>query len=122
MFFTWVTNKREREAEEESIKEREAVEDRRTMAKRKIEDRCAREQRATELDRAREAALQAHLDRITDLIGRGLPESELDAAKRSIARARTLTVLRQQPSHRRGYSAMTPTAWSGSPTEPAVAS
>jgi hypothetical protein len=72
-FFTWVTNRREREAEEL-----------RAIEQREIEDR-----------RAREQALQAYLDRRTDLIRGGLCDSKVGDADQSIARARTLTVLRQ---------------------------
>jgi uncharacterized protein YjbI with pentapeptide repeats len=79
-FFTWVTNKRERE----------------------IEDQRAQTEREIAADRTREAALQGYLDRMTDLIKDGLRESEPDDAARSIARARTLTVLRQLNGERRG--------------------
>lgn len=46
-------------------------------------------------DRIRENALQAYLDRMTELLlEKGLRESESDDEVRSVARARTLTVLR----------------------------
>jgi hypothetical protein len=112
-FFTWVTNTREREIEDQRIKERQALEQRRTEEQQKIEDRRieeqqriedrrVEEQRKAELDRSREAALQAYLDRMTDLIKDGLRESEPGTEERSIARARTLTVLRQLDGERKG--------------------
>ena len=66
--FTWVTNRRERAAEEKRIKEREGIEDRRAKEQQEIEDRRAKEQRAIDSERAREAALQTYLDQLTELI------------------------------------------------------
>jgi uncharacterized protein YjbI with pentapeptide repeats len=59
-----------------------------------------RRERATETDRSREAALQGYLDRMAELIKDGLQESEPDDAKRSLARAWTLTALRQLDGRR----------------------
>jgi uncharacterized protein YjbI with pentapeptide repeats len=78
--FTWVTNKRERDAE----------------------DQKAEREQAQQLDWAREVALQSYLDRMTELIGEGLGESQSSTATRSIARARTLTALRQMDGTRKG--------------------
>jgi uncharacterized protein YjbI with pentapeptide repeats len=78
--FTWVTNRRERKAE----------------------DRRVKEQREIEADRARETALQAYLDRMTEMIAEQLRASEPNDAERSIARARTLTMLRQLDGERKG--------------------
>jgi len=89
--FTWVTNRREQEAEE-----------RRARAERAAEDRQLQETRRIERERSREAALQAYLDRMTELIRDGLCASQPGDAKRSIARARTLTVLPQLDGKRRG--------------------
>ncbi len=61
-----------------------------------------RRQRDLEADRSREAALQTYLDRMTELIEKGLAESGPDDPRRSIARARTLTVLRQLDGERKG--------------------
>jgi uncharacterized protein YjbI with pentapeptide repeats len=69
-------------------------------------NRAARErENRIELDRSREAALQTYLDRMTELIKDGICESELDDARRSIAQARTLTVLRQMDGERKGLLA-----------------
>lgn len=80
--FTWITNRREREAE----------------------DRQAEREHQREQDRAREATLQAYLDRMTDLMlgEEGLKQSKEAAEQRTIARARTLTALRQLDGERKG--------------------
>jgi uncharacterized protein YjbI with pentapeptide repeats len=79
--FTWVQNKRQREAEQ----------------------RRATTDREIEADRFREAALQAYLDRISGmLLERGLRASAPGAEVRGVARARTLTVLRQLDAERKG--------------------
>jgi hypothetical protein len=79
-FFTWATNQREQEIEKRRVEERQKL----------------------ELDRSRETALQTYLDRMTDLIESGLPESTPGNWKQSIARASTLTVLRQLDGERKG--------------------
>jgi len=89
--FTWLTNKREREAEGNHVK-----------AAADAEEQRAKTDRGIALDRSRETALQTYLDRMTELIKEGLRESKEDDAKRSIARARTLTVLRQLDRERKG--------------------
>ena len=89
--FTWVSDRRQRKAEE-----------RRTETERQIEEKRAQDGRDIQSDRAREAALQTYLDRMTELIEKGLVESEPDDPKRSIARSRTLTVLRQLDGERKG--------------------
>jgi uncharacterized protein YjbI with pentapeptide repeats len=89
--FTWVTNKRARDAEEKRITERQGIEERRL-----------KEQRDIEQDRSREAALQTYLDRMTELLKEGLRTSEANDEKRHIARARTLTILRQLDGERKG--------------------
>jgi pentapeptide repeat protein len=54
-------------------------------------------------DRAREEALQRYLDTMQELIlDKGLRRSEKDAEIRSVARARTLTVLRSLDGNRKG--------------------
>jgi hypothetical protein len=62
---------------------------------RQAEERRIEEQQKVEEDRSREAALQTYLYRMTELIRDRLRESEPMDTKRSIARARTMTVLRQ---------------------------
>lgn len=58
--------------------------------------RAADERRAEiEQDRANEAALQKYLDSMMDLLKEGFNGPEVTDINRSIARARTLTVLRQ---------------------------
>jgi hypothetical protein len=89
-FFTWVTDKRTRDIEQQQSLERQ-----------RLEGRRIKEQRDAELDHARETALQTYLDRMTDLIGSGLLGSGPEDARRSIARARTLTVLRQLDGDRK---------------------
>ena len=66
------------------------------------EERRVEEQQKIEEDRSRDDALQKYLDTITDLLNDGLRESEQDDVKRIIARARTLTVLRQLDEERKG--------------------
>jgi uncharacterized protein YjbI with pentapeptide repeats len=54
-------------------------------------------------DRAREEALQRYFDRMSDLVlDKNLRESKQDDAKRAMARARTLTVLRSLDGNRKG--------------------
>ena len=79
--FTWLNDKRRQESEAQQ----------------------ARLQWETELDRSREDALQKYLDTMTDLLKDGLHESEPDDVKRSIARARTVTVLRQLDGRRKAW-------------------
>jgi uncharacterized protein YjbI with pentapeptide repeats len=78
--FTWLTDKRRQEAEE----------------------RRAQTEREIELDRSRDAAFQNYLDSMTELIKDKLRQSGPEDAKRSIARARTLTALRQLDGYRKG--------------------
>jgi hypothetical protein len=55
-----------------------------------------------ELDRQREATLQAYFDQMTELLEKGLRKSEPGAEIRTIARARTRTALRQLDGGRKG--------------------
>lgn len=60
-----------------------------------IEQRRAAAEREIENDRARETALQAYLDRMTELLlDRRLLEMEAGQPVREVARARTITILR----------------------------
>lgn len=56
----------------------------------------------TETERAREAALQGYFDAMSGLLERRLDESEPGDTLRAIARARTLTTLRQLDGARKG--------------------
>jgi hypothetical protein len=79
-FFTWVTDKRAREIEEDRIKE----------------------QRRIEEDRFRQAALQTYLDRVSALLRDRWRESGEGFLEANIIRAQTLTVLRQLDGERKG--------------------
>jgi len=62
-----------------------------------------RNEQAISLDNQREGALQAYLDKMSDLLLKeGLRQSEQHAEVRNIARARTLTVLRKLDGKRKG--------------------
>lgn len=67
-----------------------------------VESRRLAAQATVEADRSEEAVLQAYLDSMTDLLEKGLRQSEQGDTDRSIARARTLTVLRQLDEVRKG--------------------
>jgi uncharacterized protein YjbI with pentapeptide repeats len=65
-------------------------------AERRIADERSKAEREIADERLREATLQAYLDRMTDLLlDNELRTSEEDDEVRAVARARTLTVLRQ---------------------------
>lgn len=89
--FTLAANRRERDAERQ-----------RDERQREIEALRIEQQREIESDRARVAALQTCLGRMAELIRDGLRESQEEDAKRSIARAYTLTALRQLDGERKG--------------------
>ena len=76
--FTWVTNKRERDAEERRVDEQQKI----------------------ELDRSRDAALQTYLDRVSALLRTEWHESGEGFLEANIIRAQTLTVLRQLDGRR----------------------
>ena len=76
--FTWVTNKRERDAEERRVDEQQKI----------------------ELDRSRDAALQTYLDRVSALLRTEWHESGEGFLEANIIRAQTLTVLRQLDGQR----------------------
>jgi uncharacterized protein YjbI with pentapeptide repeats len=73
-----------------------------TQRQNAIEDRRATAEAVTERDRSQQAALQAYLNAMSDLIKGGSREVEWDAPTRGIARAWTLTVLRQLDAERKG--------------------
>ncbi len=66
-------------------------------------EEAIRHQRDLETDRFQAAALQTYLDRMTELmLERGLRVSPVNAEVRSLARARTLTILRELDGRRKG--------------------
>jgi uncharacterized protein YjbI with pentapeptide repeats len=87
--FTWMTNKRESEAEE-----------RRAQAAREAEERRAEADREIAEDRSRDAALQTYLDRVSALLRSEWRESGMGFLEANIIRAQTLTALRQLDGRR----------------------
>jgi hypothetical protein len=79
------------------------IEDRRAQEAQKIEGQRAQAERELAEQRAQDEALQAYLDQMSSLLlERDLRESEEDSEVRTLARARTLTVLeRMDPSRKR---------------------
>src|SRR5215208_4315863 len=70
---------------------------------RLIEDRRAKSEQAIEEQRAQDAALQAYLDQMSQLmLGGNLRDSEEDSEVRTLARARTRTVLARLDGNRKG--------------------
>jgi hypothetical protein len=83
-FLTRSENREARKIEKGRIDEARKVEEQRILEARKIEEQ-----------RAQDAALQAYLDQMTQLLlDKGLRTSQPEDEVRSVARARTLTVLR----------------------------
>ena len=71
---------------------------------REAEEQRAKSQLKVEEQRAKESALQLYLDRMTELLlERKLGTSERNNEVRSVARARTLTVLSQLDGRRKGF-------------------
>ena len=69
----------------------------------KIEEKRAKSDRHIEEQRAQDAALQAYLDQMSQLMLEGdLLDSKQDSEVRTLARARTLTVLTRLDSRRKG--------------------
>jgi uncharacterized protein YjbI with pentapeptide repeats len=69
----------------------------------KLEDQRAKNERQIEVQRAQDAALQAYLDQMSQLmLGGDLRRSEEDSEVRTLARARTRTVLGRLNSRRKG--------------------
>ena len=86
--------RQEKAAEERVRRETIAAEERLEREAREAAER-ARSERLQALDRLREDRLQDYLDRVQDLLEKGLTTSPQEAAiLRDIARTRTLTVLR----------------------------
>jgi uncharacterized protein HemX len=78
------------------------IEDQRAQQAQKIENQRAEAERKLAEQRAQDVALQAYLDQMNNLLlERNLRESEEDSEVRTLARARTLTVLeRLDPSRK----------------------
>lgn len=94
-FLTRSENRYALDLQERREKEAQKLEDQRTVEARKIEEQRIVEARKIEEKRAQDAALQAYLDQMTQLLlHEDLRSSQPDAEVRSVARARTLTVLR----------------------------
>ncbi len=93
----WWLNKSERE-NERKIAEENRKEDKEIAQKNRKQDRAIAD------DRRNQAILEAYLDRMTELLLRkdGLRESQEGDEVRSIARTRTLAVLRSLDGHRKG--------------------
>jgi hypothetical protein len=91
--FTWQQNERQQD-----------LETKRTNHAQKIENQRAESEQDIEEQRTQDAALQAYLDQMSSLmIGKNsLRNSEEDSEVRTLARARTLTVLgRLDPKHKK---------------------
>ncbi len=78
------------------------IEGQRTKQAQKIEDQRAKAERALAEQRAQDEALQAYLDQMSNLLlERNLRKAEADSEVRTLARARTLTVLSRLDSARK---------------------
>ena len=95
-------NRSEREADRKRTEERADIERQRAELEKQRAQERAELEREIAIDRQREAALQAYLDRMADLL---LPK-DLRATEneevRNVARTRTLTVLRGLDATRKG--------------------
>jgi hypothetical protein len=100
--FTWLMTKRERKTGERPAEADRDTEEQRAKADQEFDGRRAQVDWRDRLDRSCEAALQAYLDHMTDLLKEGLRESNPNDSQRSIAQARTQAVLRQLDGKRRG--------------------
>src|SRR5215217_7134801 len=78
------------------------IEDQRAQQAQKIENQRAEAERALAVQRAQDEALQAYLDQMGNLLlEKDLRTSKVDSEVRTLARARTLTVLgRLDPSRK----------------------
>jgi uncharacterized protein YjbI with pentapeptide repeats len=89
--FTWQQNNRQNELEDQRARQAQNIENQRAKAEREL---------ATQ--RAQDEALQAYLDQMsTLLLEKNLRASEEDSEVRTLARARTLTVLNRLDSVRK---------------------
>src|SRR5215211_3101691 len=80
------------------------IEDDRAQQAQNIESQRAKAERELAKERAQDEALQAYLDQMSNLLlEKDLRESKEDSEVRTLARARTLTVLGRLDSERNGY-------------------
>lgn len=95
IWFTRSENRQAREIEERRLIENRRIEEERLKEARAIEEKRLEETRAIEHDRAQDATVKDYLDQMTELLlTRGLRTSLQSEEVRSVARARTLLVLR----------------------------
>jgi uncharacterized protein YjbI with pentapeptide repeats len=89
--FTWQQNVRQNELEDQRAQQAQKIENQRAEAERELADQ-----------RAQDEALQAYLSQMGSLLlEKNLRESKEDSEERTLARARTLTVLgRMDPSRK----------------------
>jgi Pentapeptide repeats (8 copies) len=94
-FLTRSENRYALSLQERREEEARKIEEQRIEEARKLEEQRTQEARRIEEQRAEDAALQAYLDQMTQLLlHEKLRTSQPDDEVRSVARARTLTVLR----------------------------
>lgn len=102
----WLTtseNRAAREAAERQVSENTRIENERRAAQERIEDERRAAQERLEQERGHDAVLQAYLDHMTELLlTHDLRKSVKGSEVRSVARARTLTVLRVLDASRKG--------------------
>jgi hypothetical protein len=77
------------------------IEDHRAQQARKIENQRAEAEQELAKRRAQDEALQAYLNQMSSLLEKGLRDSDEGAEVRTLARARTLTVLPRLDSSRK---------------------
>jgi hypothetical protein len=89
--FSWQQNERQQDLEDQRVKQAQKIESQRAKAERELAEQ-----------RAQDEALQAYLSQMGSLLlDKNLRESEEDSEVRTLARARTLTVLsRLDPSRK----------------------
>lgn len=101
----WLTRTENRyalELQERREQEAQRLEDQRIEEGRRVEEQRIEEARKIEAERAQDAALQAYLDQMTELLlHENLRASKPEDEVRSVARARTLTVLKQLDGERK---------------------
>jgi uncharacterized protein YjbI with pentapeptide repeats len=94
LLFTLLQDARQQEIEDQRAEQAQKIEDRRAEQAQKIEGQRAEAERELAVQRAQDEALQAYLDQMSNLLlEKDLRESKEDSEVRTLARARTLTVL-----------------------------
>jgi hypothetical protein len=101
-WFTVQQDARQQQIENQRAQQAQKIENQRTQQAQKIENQRAEAERELAVQRAQDEALQAYLDQMSGLLlERDLRASEEDSEVRTLARARTLTVLeRLDPSRK----------------------